>query len=126
MKPTDLKFNPRVNPPSEATKNSEAAILVQSNIIRKCINDYMSKTVETTSLSPDEAKGKESLTKRVKNGEIIFTFIDKDGCVVICPPSGNQYEDYDDDTDDPEIEHTERKDIRSWDCAKFLDFIHTT
>ena len=59
VKPTDLKFNPRVNPSSEATKNSEAAILVQSNIIRKCINEYKNGTVETTRLSPDEAKGKE-------------------------------------------------------------------
>ena len=87
VRATDLKFNPRVNPPSEASKNSEAAILVQSNIIRKVINEYMSKTVEDSVLNPDEQLGKVSLAKRVNNGEIIITFTDKDGRVVVCKPS---------------------------------------
>ena len=38
-------------------------------------------------LNSDEQKGKESLVRRVEQGEIIVTFTDKDGRVVICPPA---------------------------------------
>ena len=36
--PTEMKFNTRVHPPVEPTGKSDAAILVQSDALRKCIN----------------------------------------------------------------------------------------
>ena len=35
-RPTEMKHNTRVHPPSEASKTSEAAIQLQSDAIRKC------------------------------------------------------------------------------------------
>ena len=87
VRPTDLKYNTRVHPPSEATKDSEAAILVQSDKIRKCIANYLSQSVETTILTVEQQLGKESITKRVMQGELLVTFTDKDGRAVLCHPS---------------------------------------
>ena len=39
-RPTLMKHNTRVHPPSEATKTSKAAIKIQSEAIRKCIAEY--------------------------------------------------------------------------------------
>ena len=82
-----MKFSTRINPPSEATRKVEAEILVQGEIIRKHINQYLDNTIETTILDKSEQKGKESILRRVKGGEILITFTDKDGRIVICPPN---------------------------------------
>ena len=42
--PTELKFNTRVNPPVESTIKSEAAILVQSDALRRCMDEYMNNS----------------------------------------------------------------------------------
>ena len=71
IRPTDLKFSTRINPPSEATKKVEAEILVQSNIIRRHVDRYLDSTIETSIFDSKEQEGKESIVKRVKNGELL-------------------------------------------------------
>ena len=86
MRPTDLKQNTRVNPPLEVTHKSEAAILVQQDSIRRCIKDYYQSVREEPILSESEERGRKSIQNRVKNGEIVISFTDKDTRIVICTP----------------------------------------
>ena len=83
---TELKYNKKVHPPSEATAASEAAIMVQSEAIRRCVDKYLRNNNHHSVLTSEESDGRASIEKRVKNGEILVTYTDKDGRTVVCPP----------------------------------------
>ena len=87
IRPTEMKFNTRIHPPNEATSSSEAAIKVHEDAIRRCIVKYISDTTQDTILSDKERIGKESIKKRIADGEVLLTFTDKDGQSVLCSPS---------------------------------------
>ena len=88
IKPTQLKNNICVYPPIEATKESEAAILVQEQAIRKCMYELYNTNPESKSpgLSAEELTGRDKLKEIIKQGEIIITYTDKDSRTVICKP----------------------------------------
>ena len=86
IKPTDLKHNIRINPPTEATKQSEAEITVQQLALINCIKDYYMTIDDNSELTKDEQIGKKRLSKRVKDNQIMITFTDKDSRVVVCSP----------------------------------------
>ena len=85
-KPTDLKHNIRINPPTEATKLCEAEITVQQLALINCIRDYYMTLEDNSDLTKEEQIGKKRLAKRVKDNQILITFTDKDSRVVICSP----------------------------------------
>ena len=61
VRPTDLTFNTRILPPSEATRKSEAAIVNQESLVRDCIREHARENPYSSVLSEDENKGKDSL-----------------------------------------------------------------
>ena len=83
VRATDMKFNTKVYPPVEATVKSEAAILVQSDAIRRSITEYIRENDVTSILTHCEQEGRQSIVNRVKAGEIMITFTDKDSKVVV-------------------------------------------
>ena len=85
-----MKNNVRVYPPMEATKNSEAAIEVQSEAVGWCITEYYKNSSDQPYLTEYEEKGRLSLCKRIKEGEILITYTCKDSRVVICNPKTYQ------------------------------------
>ena len=78
IRPTEMKFNTKVNPPTESTMKSEAAILVQSDAVRREIAEYIDNNEVKSVLTDEEQEGKQSISDRVKKGELIVTFTDKD------------------------------------------------
>ena len=58
VRPTEMKYNTRVRPPMEATRKSEAAILLQGEAVKKAMNQYIRKQHKSSVLSDEEARGK--------------------------------------------------------------------
>ena len=113
-----MKFNTRIHPPNEATSSSEAAIKVQEDAIRCCIIKYISDTTQDTILSDKEGIGKESIRKRIAEGEVLLTFTDKDGHSVLCSPSIYQ---------EAAKVHTGKDAVVSWDTlAPIIQTINRT
>ena len=86
IRPTEMKYNTRSEAPTEATRNSEAAIVDQEEAVRRFVREYNSSNTLTSVLTEAENRGKASIKKRIDNGEILLTFTDKDSRVVICTP----------------------------------------
>ena len=78
IRPTEMKYNTRSEAPTEATRNSEAAIVDQEEAVRRFVREYNSSNTLTSVLTEAENRGKASIKKRIYNGEILLTFTDKD------------------------------------------------
>ena len=86
LRPTEMKQNTRIIPPMEATVTSEAAIITQEDAVRRCIADYYSNCGDQSVLTEKELKGQKLISARVRKKEILVTYTDKDGRVVLCKP----------------------------------------
>ena len=86
IRPSEMTFNTRTLPPVEATRKAEAAILVQGESIKRTVTEHMKKTEQETVLTDVQEKGRRRLAKRVKDGQILITYTDKDARTVICTP----------------------------------------
>ena len=69
-----MKNNIRVYPLSEATSKTEAAITVQGETVRKCMNDYYNNN-QHKQLSKEEEIGLKRIRNRIANNEIMITGI---------------------------------------------------
>ena len=72
-----IRHNIRVHPPTEATKNSEAAIEIQQEAIRRCIREYFNNNTEDPELTEAEEIGRKRIARRVKDKEIMVTLLTK-------------------------------------------------
>ena len=89
VRPTDLKFNTRIHPPVEATKESEAEITTQVTAIKRAVNKFLLERDQANDsiLSERERQGQKLLERRVKNNAVVISYTDKDGKIVVCPPA---------------------------------------
>ena len=74
-------------PPTEATRKTEAAIVVQEEMIKEYIDNFKSQNEYASLLTERESEGRRKLSERVRRGEIIVSYTDKDSRVIVNKPS---------------------------------------
>ena len=86
---TDSKHNTKVKLPGEVSTDLELYINLRRNKYKSVYQiqlDQLNEGVQRSNLPPDETAGLQSLSKKVKEGEVFVLKTDKSGKLVICTP----------------------------------------
>ena len=87
MNANDLPKNPRTYEPRATVGNEEIRIQAVKLEVMKAVKSDIERVNDESNLTKEEQRGKASLLRRQREGELVISMTDKSGKSVVCSPA---------------------------------------